>query len=90
MKRIICFLVSIKNFLLYGKFIRHIYVDEYEQQVAIIADDYNFRCSDNYQRKNGELVYKNAYLIRSKCKYCGKEDISWCSEDMYNRYIKEK
>ena len=74
--RIKCFLIAILDYIKYGSFTQHLFIDT-EEPAIIIATDTSFRVSDNFQHEPGETVYPNATLIRSKCKYCGYESLSW-------------
>lgn len=74
--RIRCYGKAIWDLLTRGIWIPHVFRDEYEKAI-IIATDKSFRVSDNYQHTPEEKVYAPATLIRSKCIYCGKEELSW-------------
>lgn len=63
-------------FLRCGEFSSHIFKDTFEPAI-IIATDKNFRVSDTLRHSQEETVHPNACLIKSKCIYCGKEELSW-------------
>lgn len=71
-----CLMISIVDFFKTGVFVRHLFEQTMEEAI-IVADNHHFRVSKNYIHAPGEEVYRNAGLIRSKCKYCGKEELSW-------------
>ncbi len=60
-----------------GIWVPHVYEDVSEEAAVIIATDRGFRVSRDYVHAPGETVYPEATLIRSKCIYCGKEELSW-------------
>ena len=82
LKRCICFIKAVRDLLKHGIWIPHVYKDTYEKAI-IIATDHSFRVAQDYQHVRGELVYKDAYLIRSRYIYCGKEDLSWAADSRY-------
>lgn len=57
------------------------YSDTEKIQGIVIAPENSFRVSDNYTHLDSEKVYPKATIIKSKCIYCGKEDISWYSAE---------
>lgn len=75
-RKIICWVRAIPLWLRCGEFVPHVYTQEYEK-ANIIATDHSFRVSEGLQHTADETVYQNACLIRSRCKYCGHEDLSW-------------
>ena len=79
-KRIKCFLKSIIDFIRYGAYMQHVFVEK-EEPAIIISTDTSFRVSDNFQHDSNETVHRNATLIRSTCKYCGYETLSWKDND---------
>lgn len=90
LKRIKCFSKSVVDYFKYGgAFIMHNFIEVERTPCIIIATDTSFRVSDNYQHDSNETVYKNATLIRSKCKYCDVEDLSWIDNTTEIPVIKE-
>ena len=79
-----CLLNGVISFLMCGEWIPHVYQDSYKK-TNILASDDDFREGDPSERVRGELSYPGAYLITSKCKYCNKTTISWCTPEMYLR-----
>lgn len=77
MKRILCWLKAIPSWVRCGKWYPHTYKEVSREPAIIITNEYGFRVSDNYIHENNETVHKDATLIVSKCKYCGKEELSW-------------
>lgn len=82
LKRCLCIAKAVRDFFRHGVWIPHVYRDTYEKAI-IIATDHNFRVSENYEHTADETVHKDAYLIRSRCIYCGKEDLSWARDERY-------
>lgn len=81
MKRLWCCLRAIPYFLRSGIWCPHVYSDTDKSEGIVIASDNSFRVSNNYTHTDAERVYPKATIIRSKCIYCGKEDISWYSTE---------
>lgn len=75
-KKLICWIKAIPVYLRSGQWGPHLYACDY-QKVIIIADEKNFRVSDNYEHKPGEQVYKNACLITGTCVRCGHKTTAW-------------
>lgn len=75
-KKLICYLKAIPFFLRTWEWVPHVYREEYEK-ATIISTDRSFRVSTGYEHSPGEKVYKNACLIRQRCKYCGHEKFGW-------------
>ena len=71
-----CYGTALWSLLVHGIWVPHVFRDEYEDAI-IIATDKSFRVSDNYEHTQDERVYAPATLIRSKCIYCGKQELSW-------------
>lgn len=82
LKRFICYMQAARDLFKYGIWIPHVFTDTYER-TTIIATDHSFRVSQDYQHAPGETVHKDAYLIRSRCVYCGKEELSWAADGRY-------
>lgn len=86
-KRIICYLKAIPFYLRTGEFIPHVFKDTYERAI-VITDGRTFRVSENLEHTAKEHVFPNGCLIRSRCKYCGAEDLSWYRDyDEWMRYV---
>ena len=81
-KRCRCYIRAVIDYFKHGCFaiVRNYMIIE-EIPCIIIATDKSFRVSDNYQHTKDETVYKNATLTRSKCIYCGAEELSWKDND---------
>ncbi len=77
MKRLLCYLKAIPFFIKSGVWCPHVYKDEKREHTIIIATQNGFRVSKSMNHRIGETVHPNATLIKSKCIYCGKEDLSW-------------
>lgn len=82
LKRCICYAKAVRDLFRHGIWIPHVFKDTYEKAI-IIATDHSFRVSQDYQHLPGETVHKDAYLIRSRCIYCGKEELSWAADGRY-------
>lgn len=82
LKQCICFMYAVKDLLIHGIWVPHVFKDTYEKAI-IISTDHGFRVSQDYQHVRGELVHKDAYLIRSRCIYCGKEELSWAEDSRF-------
>lgn len=83
MKRAVCWIKAIPFWIKSGVWCPHIYVEESREPAIIIANNEGFRVAQNYFHCHNETVYPKATLIRSKCKCCGKEDLSWFDREPY-------
>lgn len=81
-KRCFCYMQAVRGLLKHGIWVPHVYEDTYEKTI-IIATEHGFRVSQDYQHSSAEKVYKDAYLIKSRCIYCGKEDLSWATDSRF-------
>lgn len=81
MGRLKCFFHTLYSYIKYGEYIPHVFVGETKESAIVIAGDKNFRVSKTYDHVPGETVYPHAIVYRSRCKYCGKEEISWSRND---------
>lgn len=84
LKRCVCYVKAFRDYLKYGVWVPHVYSDTCEKAI-IIATRNSFRVADNYNHVPGESVYRNAGLIRSRCIYCGAEQLSWVRE--FDRFV---
>lgn len=75
--RIRCLLQGVKDLFVHGVWIPHIFKDADYERCIIIATPKNFRVSKDLMHTADEKVYPDACLVRSRCIYCGKEDVSW-------------
>lgn len=73
-----CILYGIKNSIEAGVNLGPHEWEEVERKPAIIiATEDSFRVANSYQHKPNERVYRNATLIKYRCKICGKEEEAW-------------
>lgn len=90
MKKILyCYLQTILDLLETGVYNRHLFRDEFEPSI-IVYDDKSFYPSNSYEHNANQQICKDGILIKSKCIYCGKEELSWCKKDFYEKYLKER
>ena len=71
-----CTIKAVPFLLSSGEWVPHVFSDT-EEPAIIISTDTGFRVSRDLRHGPGETVHKNAVLIRSRCIYCGKEELSW-------------
>lgn len=72
-----CYARAVLDLLLHWVWIPHVYEEVDYERCIIISTDRSFRVSRSLEHTVGETVHKDACLIRSRCIYCGKEDLSW-------------
>lgn len=77
MRRLFCWIKAIPFFVKSGFWCPHIYGETTEEPAIIISTENSFRISNSYEHQPNETVHKNAILMKSKCIYCGKEEICW-------------
>lgn len=78
--RIKCMLQGVKDFVVHGVWTPHIFKDADYERCIIIATPKSFRVSKDLMHTQEERVFPDACLVRSRCIYCGKEDLSWFPE----------
>lgn len=78
MRRLICYMIFVFDWIRYGISVRHLYTEVSREPAIIIATDAGFRVSNNYEHSAEETVWPLACLIKSRCIRCGHEDLSWC------------
>lgn len=83
MKRIGCVLRAIKHWLKYGIYSGHIYVLDKTICGNVFYTAHGFRISENNMHTSDERMAADAYIEISRCKYCGREDISWIRKENY-------
>lgn len=81
-KRCICLAKAVGDWFLRGIWVPHVFEDTYEKAI-IIATSHGFRVAHDYQHSPDETVYKDGYLIRSRCIHCGKVELSWMQDSRF-------
>ena len=82
-RRIFCWIRAIPFFLKSDVWCPHVYKEECRENVIIISNDNGFRVSENYIHSHNETVHPKATLVRSRCSYCGKQELSWYDKEPY-------
>lgn len=82
-----CLLITIKDWLQTGCWVRHEYIDTYQPEIIIYTDK-GFRASKSLEHKKGEKVCRTGVLITSRCAVCGHTEHSWCTQAYFNNTIK--
>lgn len=82
-KRIFCWIKAIPFFFKSGVWCPHLYKEESRESVIIISSENSFRVSENYIHSHNETVHPKATLIKCRCAYCGKEELSWYDKEPY-------
>lgn len=72
-----CWVKAGPLFLRSGKWVPHMQAEYMCKKEIIIATEKGFRIADSYEHKPGEIVYKDACYMKSRCIYCGAEDEKW-------------
>lgn len=72
-----CYAKAVLDLIVHGIWVPHVYNEGDYERCIIISTDRGFRVSKSYEHTAEETVHMDACLIRSKCIYCGKEDLSW-------------
>lgn len=78
---IFCYLKASIDYFRYGVFIPHTYEEVSRETHIVIAGQNSFRVSNDFRHLPGECVHRNATVITSACKYCGKLEYSWFDGD---------
>ena len=88
MGRFKCFKRGISNWLDYGVYLPHIYIDNEKWTPTIIAANADgFRIIDSLVydvREDDEEIFLNAGYKECKCRDCGKKIIEW-TRDIRNK-----
>ena len=82
LKRGICYLKAVRDFLKHGVWVPHVFGYTCEKTI-IIATEHSFRVARSFEHTSEETVYKDAYLIRNRCIHCGKEELSWARDGRF-------
>lgn len=81
-KKILCFIKAVPFYIKTGVWCPHTYKDISQEDAIIISSNNSFRVAKDFNHEIDEIVHPKAKLIRSKCIYCGKEDLSWCDGEI--------
>ena len=87
LKFLLCIIKASFNFIRYGAWFPHVFVDSAVVKVPIIAGKKKFRIADNFTHGPNERLYPSAAYIESTCICCGRKQYSWAEN--YETYIKE-
>ena len=74
--RIKCFLIAVVDFVKHGTFVQHLFVEETEEPVIIIATEDSFRVSNSFQHERGEMVYPNKNIISNITNHFNNSSVS--------------
>lgn len=77
MGKLRCYITAALLYIRSGVWSPHIYEEVSKEQKIVIATNHGFRISDNLIHAEWETVHPKALVIKSKCRCCGHEDLSW-------------
>lgn len=83
MRKIICYIKAMPLYFMTGVWCPHTYEKMSQEEGIVMSTNNGFKISDSMLHRENEIVHPKATVIKSKCIYCGHEDISWYDKEPY-------